>query len=61
MGRVPGPAAEVGQWLHGVSSLPGVHGQDTQGGRLPCHLRHCPVLWRHRQGVCLLHDVTATT
>lgn len=58
MGRVQGPAAQERQRLHGVSGLPGVHSEDTQGGGVPGDIHHRAGLRRHRQEHCVLHDVT---
>lgn len=59
MGRVPQPAAQDGQRVHGEPALLGHHRQDAQSGGLPPHLRHRLGLRRHRQGDHALHDVTA--
>lgn len=61
MGHVPRPAAQVGQWLHGVTGLLGVHRQDPQGHRLSGHLRDSAGLRRAGQGHHVLHDVSAAT
>lgn len=61
MGRVPRPTSQVGQWLHGVTSLLGVHRQDPQSHRLSGHLRDSAGLRRAGQGHDVLHDLSTAT
>lgn len=47
MGRVQRVPAETGQWVHGESEVPGLHGAAPKGRGLHHSLHRSPRIWSH--------------